>query len=86
MLTGKGELQKQAFSKPLPVLDWGNWDLCPGSSCLGVSVPWRDYPPPHSSRAWAQLSGQGVLSLDGDLPSLPTSSETRKVDQKPQGA
>lgn len=30
VLTSKSELQKQAFSKPVPVLDWGNWDLCPG--------------------------------------------------------
>lgn len=46
VLSGKRELQKWAFSKPVPVLDGGNWGLCPGSSCLGVPAPWRDCPFP----------------------------------------
>ena len=69
-LSGKCELQKWAFSKPVPVLDGGNWDLCPGSSSLGVPAPGGTAPSP-LFRSWTQLSGQGIVSLVGDVPSHP---------------
>lgn len=57
--------------------NWAQLGSLSWSSCLAIPAPGGTLP--HSSRAWA-----GVLSLNGDLPSLLTSSETREVDQKPE--
>lgn len=42
VLSGKRELRKWTYRKPVPVLDWGKLGPCPGSSCLGVPALWRD--------------------------------------------